>query len=207
MLTKRERKYYSKIKQLIEEEKVIKDLSFSQNFDLPTADKVREDFEKVFNIKTNRSFRVIIVEDFNDYKVLIQIPDGKTEYDFNVWYARYDNKELVELKIPTHDYLGKWYKKLKGRSSIIEEFLINAVLRVVRDRKSVASVIEKYFSDIENGLKTETEKFLCTLKWIALQEDINYPPPKYMGSKYTTAVYALIEAGFELKDLRRIIKF
>jgi len=47
---------------------------------------------------------------------------------------------------------------------------------------------------------------LATLKWIALQEDINYPPKK-MGSKYALAVYALLEVGFTMKEVRRVIKF
>jgi hypothetical protein len=34
----------------------------------------------------------------------------------------------------------------------------------------------------------------------------NYPPPK-LGSKMILAVLALIESGFEPKDIRRVIRF
>lgn len=57
-------------------------------------------------------------------------------------------------------------------------------------------------------LKIEIGKFLATLKWIVLQEDINYPTKeKKMGSKYALAVYALLEVGFTMKEVRRVIKF
>ena len=55
--------------------------------------------------------------------------------------------------------------------------------------------------------KLEVMKFLSTLKWIALEEDTNYPPPKYLGSKYALAVYALSEVGFSMSEIRKTIKF
>ena len=40
-----------------------------------------------------------------------------------------------------------------------------------------------------------------------MQEDVDYPPLKYMGSKMSLAVYALLEAGFQLFELRGIARF
>ncbi|MCS7130727.1 MAG: hypothetical protein NZ872_04840 [Archaeoglobaceae archaeon] len=64
----------------------------------------------------------------------------------------------------------------------------------------------KKFEAFEEDLKREVFIFLSTLKWIALQEDVNYPPP-YLGSKYTLAVYILLDRGFEMRDVRRMLKF
>ena len=96
---------------------------------------------------------------------------------------------------------------MKGKHSVIDEHLINAVLKLLRDRWSVDSVIDYHFSTLSNDLKTEVKKFLATLKWVGLQEDTNYPPPKYLGSKMSLAVYALLEARFTLSDIRRVIRF
>jgi len=85
--------------------------------------------------------------------------------------------------------------------------MINAVLRLIRDRESVPNILERYFPNLEKRLKLDVAKFLSTLKWVALEEDVNYPPPKYLGSKCTVAVYALLEAGFTMSDIRRIVKF
>ncbi len=207
MVKKREEKYLDKITVALKEGNIERNLAFAEDKYLPPPEKVRETFEKEFNIASDRAFRIILVEDFKDYNIFLQIPDGKSKYDFNVWYAKYKENELEEISIPTHDYLGNWYRELKEKSEIIEEYLINAILRSIRDREPVLDVVDKFFKDLKDPLKIEIRKFLCTLKWIALQEDINYPPPKYMGSKYTLAVYALLEAGFQLKDLRRIIRF
>lgn len=207
MVKKREEKYLQIIKAVLKEGNIKRNFAFAEDKHIPPPEKVREAFEKEFNIASDRSFRLILVEEFIDYIIFLQIPNGKSEYDFNVWYARYKGKEIKEVSIPTHDYLGNWYRELKERSEIIEEYLINAILKSIRDRKSILGVVDKFFGSLANSLKIEVRKFLCTLKWVALQEDINYPPPKYMGSKYTLAVYALLEAGFELKDLRRIIRF
>jgi hypothetical protein len=65
--------------------------------------------------------------------------------------------------------------------------------------------MNRYFEKLSEELKRELEKFLHTLKWIGLQKDANYPPPK-LGSKMVLAVLALIEAGFEPKDIRRVIR-
>lgn len=174
---------------------------------LPNHENVRNWLEERFQIHTNRNNRVVLVEDFFDLKVLIQIPNGKTEYDFNVWIARMKNNEIIELKIPTHDYLASWFIRLKHESPIVDEFLINAVIKLVRDRYCVDEVINRYFKELNVELVRDIKKFLLTLKWIVLEEDANYPPPKYLGSKYTLAVYSLLNVGFELKDIRRIIRF
>ena len=174
---------------------------------LPSSSTTREELERIFSICSNRQFRVILVEDFNDYKIFIQTPDGKSECDFYVWYAKFSNGKLTEFKVPTHDDLAKWYNRLRELSNKFEEYLINAVLRLVRDREAVKNIVEKYFMELEEELKLNVSKFLSTLKWIALEEDTNYPPPKRMGSKYTLAVYALLEAGFNMSEIRRVIKF
>ena len=138
--------------------------------------------------------------------MFIQVPDGKSECDFLVWRAIFSDGEL-DVKIPTHDDLGTMFLNCKKLSPNVDEYLINATIRLIRDRKSVECIIDKYFREENEQVKKEVKKFLCTLKWIGLQEDVNYPPPKNLGSKYTLAVYALLEAGFKLSDLRRVLRF
>jgi len=174
---------------------------------LPPPEFTRQKLDEVFKICCDRTFRVILVEDFNDYKVFIQIPDGKSKCDFYVWYAKFISGRLIEVKVPTHDDLAKWYNNLKNSSYEINEHMINAVLRLIRDREAVKNIVERYFKELNEEDKLNVTKFLSTLKWIALEEDVNFPPPKLMGSKYTLAVYALLEAGFTISEIRRVIKF
>jgi hypothetical protein len=195
-----------KVGEAIRKGEFIKNLEMSQQ-KLPPPSSVKMLLEDKFKICSDRRFRIILVEDFDEYKVFIQIPDGKSECDFYVWYAKFSNNVLIEWNIPTHDYLGKWYNELKDSSEDLEEYMINAVLRLIRDRESVFNIVERYFLSLQKRLKLEVAKFLSTLKWVALEEDVNYPPPKYLGSKCTLAVYALLEAGFTMSDIRRIVKF
>ncbi|MDI3496663.1 hypothetical protein [Archaeoglobus sp.] len=174
---------------------------------LPPPEKTREVLNETFRICEEREFRLVLVEDLGDFKVFIQVPGEKSECDFFVWYARFSNGEIEEYKVPSHDELAKWFTELKKQSEIVEEFLINSIIRLIRDRMSVEEILDRYFRGLEEGLKKEVLKFLLTLKWISVQEDTNYPPPKKMGSKYTLALYALLEAGFSLRDIRRIVRF
>jgi len=177
---------------------------------LPSPNDVRDILERHFKVQSDRSFRVILVEDYGDYKVFIQIPDGKSEYDFYVWRALFENGKPVDVKVPTHDDLATFYTQLKSKSEDLEEYLINAVIKLIHPsyRWGIPRITSRYFSNLDEELNRDVEKFLATLKWIALQEDANYPPRKRkMGSKYTLAVYALLEAGFTMSDIRRVIRF
>ncbi len=174
---------------------------------LPPPEETQEFLEEKFSICSNRNFRVILVEKLRDYMVFIQVPGEKSECDFFVWRAIFRENELIDLKIPTHDDLGKYYLKLKQYSENIEDHLINAVIKLLRDRKSIRYIIGKYFKNEEEEARMEIKKFLATLKWIGLQEDVNYPPPKYLGSKYTLVVYAMLEIGIPLNKIRAIIRF
>ncbi|MCQ5337674.1 MAG: hypothetical protein NO475_05745 [Candidatus Methanomethylicia archaeon] len=176
---------------------------------LPSPDDVRDVMEEYFKVYSDRSFRIILVEDYNDYKIFIQIPDGKSSYDFYVWRAILKDG-VLDIKVPTHDDLAKFYVELRSKNKVIEEYLINATIKLVHVnyRWGIPRIILYYFNNIEEELKREIGKFLSTLKWIALQEDINYPPKeKKMGSKYALAIYALLEAGFSMNEIRRVIKF
>lgn len=198
--------YYTQVEEIIRTGRFINGVNISPH-KLPSPQTTRQELDKVFEICSNRDFRVILVEDYEDYKVFIQIPAGKTECDFYVWYAKLDSGKLVEVKVPSHDDLATWYNRLKSLACELDEYLINAVLRLVRDREAVKDIMEKYFKGLKNEHKLDVAKFLSTLKWISLQEDTNYPPPKMIGSKYTLALYALLEAGFNKSEIRRIIKF
>ncbi|MCC6021913.1 MAG: hypothetical protein LM560_02185 [Desulfurococcaceae archaeon] len=172
---------------------------------LPPPGNVRNELDAKLGVCRDRSPRLILVEKINDYMVLIAIPDSKTECDFRVW--RYSPNLSPQVKIPTHDDLGKMFAELKKKHSTIDEYLINATIRLLRDRWSIDNTINHYFNALSNDLKIEIKKFLATLKWIGLQEDTNYPPPKYLGSKMSLAVYALLEAGFTISEIRRVIRF
>jgi len=174
---------------------------------LPPPQDTRSFLDKCFKTCSDRSFRVILVEDFGDYKVFIQTPGVKSECDFFVWRAVFKGKELVELKVPSHDDLGGMFSSLRKVSPTVESRLLDAVVGMLRDRMGVAQLIEKYFKDETAEVKRKIGIFLATLKWIGLQEDANYPPPRYLGSKFTLAVYALLEVGFSPSDLRRVLRF
>ena len=178
---------------------------------IPPRERVREELEKPPIEILDRSFRVIKVEDLGDYKVFIQIPGEKKDnnYDFIVWRAIYSsNGGLEDLRIPTHVDLGKMYLELKRRSSVLNEYLLDSVIRFIRDRWPLNRVIENYFARrLEDELVNEVKKFLLTLKWIAIQEDANYPPPRNLGSIYALSVYAILEITGDLSALWRIIRF
>ena len=173
--------------------------------ELPRPEAVRVTLDNKIGICRDRNPRIILVEVIGDYMVFIAIPDGKSDCDFMVW--RYSPNLEPQLKVPTHDDLGKMFLGLKKRHELIDEFLINATIKLLRDRLSVNEIVQRYFKDLDDTLKSEIGRFLITLKWIGLQEDVNYPPPRYMGSKMSLAVYALLEAGFSLTELRRVIRF
>lgn len=176
---------------------------------LPPPEKTRDELERSLAICSDRRQRVILVEDFGDYKVFLQLPpNGKSECDFYVWRAiRTEN--AWKVKVPTHyEDLADQYLQLRTQHPDLEEYLINALLRLIRDRWSTSQIIQKYFNHLPPQLKNQTARFLATLKWIALQEDVNYPPSQgKLGSKFSLSVYALLEVGFTKKDLRRIIRF
>jgi len=175
--------------------------------ELPQPADVRNVLDDRLQICRNRSPRLILVEKVDDYEIYISIPGGKSNCDFIVW--RYSPNLNPPVKIPKHDEdLGSMYVDLKKKDPKINEYLINATIRLLRDRWSVNQIINHYFKDLSITLKEEIRKFLVTLKWIGLQEDVNYPPPKYLGSKMTLAVYALLEVGFDpKKDIRKILRF
>ena len=177
---------------------------------IPPRERMREELEKPPIEILDRSFRVIKVEDLGDYKVFIQIPGEKTEYDFIVWRAIYSSSGVLEdLRIPTHVDLGKMYLELKRRSSVLSEYLLDSVLRFIRDRWPISRVIDHYFAGklSNEELLKELKKFLLTLKWIAIQEDVNYPPPRNLGSIYALSVYAILEITGDLSAPWRIIRF
>lgn len=168
---------------------------------------VREMLAELFKIGKDNTFRVIKVEEIGNYTVYIQVPGSKSSYDFFVWRAIFD-KNNIDIKIPSHDDLGKMYLYLKNLSPLLDEHLINAVLRFIRDRKPLEEVIQRYFKELSNDrhIIDEVKKFLLTLKWIALQEDANYPPP-HLGSLYAFSVFAVLEVTKDLSSVRKIIRF
>jgi hypothetical protein len=173
---------------------------------IPPRERVRNELAKPPINILDRTFRVIKVEDLGVYKVFIQIPGEKTEYDFFVWRALFKDNNLTDLKIPSHDDLGRMYLDLKRRHEKLDEYLINATLRFIRDRWPLDTVIKRYFSDLQEDLINYLKRFLLTLKWIAIQEDANYPPPN-LGSVYSLSVYAILEITGDLTAIRKIIRF
>lgn len=163
-------KYIEQIRNWIVRGKVFDAISI---FDpIPPRDQVRAALTKPPINVLNRTFRVIRVEDLRDYKIFIQVPGEKTEYDFFVWRALFKNNSLVDLKIPSHDDLGRMYLELKKRHQKLDEHLINATLRFIRDRWQLEAVMERYFSELRGELVSGTRKFLLTLKWIAIKKTL-----------------------------------
>jgi len=173
--------------------------------DLPKPEDVRDFLQEKLQITNKDNHRLILVEEIGDYKLFIEITQEamKSAYDFIVW--RFSPTYNPIIKKPSHNDIAEVFLRLRTMRDI-EEYLINACFGLLRDRLSVGKVVNRYFEKLSEELKKELEKFLHTLKWIGLQEDANYPPPK-LGSKMVLAVLALIEAGFEPKDIRRIIRF
>lgn len=172
---------------------------------MPPPNKAREELNKLLRICDKQNIRLIEVERIDNYRIFICIPNGKSECDYIVW--RYSPNLSPDLKVPTHDDLGKEYVRLKNVNPAFREHLISAVFKLIKDRWSVDEIIHQYFASLEPQLVVDVRKFLATLKWIALQEDVNYPPPNKLGSKFTLAVYLLLEGGFELRDVRRLLRF
>ena len=174
--------------------------------DLPKPEEVRDFLQKILQITNKNYHRLILVEEVGDYKLFVEITQEamKGDYDFIVW--RFSPTYNPIIKRPSHNDIAEVFLGLRTMHPDIEEYLINACFRLLRDRLSVENVMNRYFEKLSEELKKELEKFLHTLKWIGLQEDANYPPPK-LGSKMVLAVLALIEAGFEPKDIRRVIRF
>lgn len=172
---------------------------------MPKAEITREHLETLINVCSDRKPRLMEVERVDDYNVFICIPGLKSKCDFVTW--RYSPIMKPQLKIPTHDDLGREFERLKKLHPSIEKHLIKSIKTLIRERHSIDDVLVNYFSDISQQHLLEVKKFLVTLKWISLQEDVNYPPPRYLGSKYALAIYVLLEGGFELKDVRKIIRF
>ncbi|MDI9642214.1 MAG: hypothetical protein QFX37_01685 [Archaeoglobales archaeon] len=177
------------------------DYERSESLDrLPPPNEAREFVKNRFRV-LNKDHRLILVEELGDYRVFIEFPGKKSEFDFIVW--RHSKALSPELKIPTHVDLGEMFLELKKEN--LGELVTNSIFRLVRERQGMREIM-KNFEELEERLKRKVTVFLSTLKWIALQEDVNYPPP-YLGSKYTLAVYVLLNNGFELKDIRRMLKF
>jgi hypothetical protein len=130
--------------------------------ELPRPEAVRVALDNKIGICRDRSPRIILVEVIGDYVVFIAIPDGKSDCDFMVW--RCSPKLEPQLKIPTHGDLGKVFLELKKRHKRIDEFLINATIKLLKDRLSVNKIIQRYFKDLDDTLKSESKKFLITLK-------------------------------------------
>lgn len=174
--------------------------------DLPKPEEVRDFLQETLQITNKDYHRLILVEEIGDYKLFVEITQEamKGDYDFIIW--RFSPTYNPIIKRPSHNDIAEVFLGLRTMHPDIEEYLINACFRLLRDRLSVENVMNRYFEKLTEELKNELEKFLHTLKWIGLQEDANYPPPK-LGSKMVLAVLALIEAGFELKDIRRVIRF
>ena len=173
---------------------------------MPPRDKVRKILEGAPFYVKKKEFKVFLVEELGNYKVYIQTPGEKSDYDFFVWRAIWSKDSLQDLKIPSHNDLGKMFLSLKKQSEILDEYLINATIRFIRDRMLLTDVINRYFTNLDANLIADVKKFLITLKWIALQEDANYPPPN-LGSLYTLSVYALLEVFEDLLVLRKVIRF
>lgn len=167
--------------------------------DLPAGQDALNWIENRFQIRTNRNFRVILVEDLLDYKVFIQTPNGKSAGDFNVWYAFFENGRISDIGLPKHDYMFAWYKRIKQN----EGRILHAVEMLIKYREAPEKIVLKFDSRIREDLL----KFLATLKWICLQEDVNYPPPYNMGSNYTLAAYVLLDYGFEPSEIRKLLRF
>jgi len=172
---------------------------------LPSLTQAQAVFDEVLGICSDGSLRILLVEHINDYVVFIAISDGEGKCDFKVW--RYSPNFTPLVKLSTHDDLGEMFIKLKNVDSLTDEYLINATIKFLRDRWSVEKIIQQYFDKLSDNLKNEIRKFLLTLKWIGLQEDVNYPPLKYLSSKMVLTVYTFLEAGFSLSDVRRIVRF
>lgn len=173
---------------------------------MPESELAREHLDTLARICSERVLpRLIEVERVDDYRVFICIPGQKSKCDFVTW--RYCPNMEPQLKIPTHDDLGREFIRLKKLHHTIDRYLVEAIKALIRERRSIKDALTNYFSDIPDQHLLEIKKFLVTLKWISLQEDVNYPPPRYLGSKYALAIYVLLEGGFELKDVRKIIRF
>ncbi len=185
---------------------------------LPSRDKVINELDKEFKILSDRNLRIYKVEEITNnkkdikYEIFIKIPGSKTKGDFVVCRAIWERGKLQSIKTPSHDDLAKMFLELKKKDPLLDEYLINATIRYIRDRLSFNNILQKYFSPLMNSssseeLLMEISIFFFTLKWIALQEDVNYPSKEMLGSLYTLMVFAVSEITGDVKHIRRVLRF
>lgn len=180
---------------------------------IPKREEVRKKLEEYFGIGKDKVTqpKVFLVEDLGTYKVYIKIPGYKSTHDFFVVSVEFDkNNEIKNIKVPTHDDLAKLYLQLKQKHEALNEYLINATIRYIRDRWSLCDILNKYFKDILDNeeIMFNLKKFFLTLKWMVIQEDANYPPDdKNLGSLYTLALYALLELYGNMSLVRKVLRW
>ncbi len=215
-MSKRKRQlkeYERKIRDAIQKREVEEKVNECSKL-MPASERAREILSKIFPLCGEigkREFKVFLVEEIGSFKVLIQIPDGKRALghprkefscDYNVWIL-----ENGKLLLPTHDYMFKWYKKLEDRLKNTNIDVYSLIEEMILKRTNYSEIVRRYEGILSNEIINDMTKFLATLKWIALQEDINYKPPEYMGSKYTLAAYALLKMNFSPSDIRKLLRF
>lgn len=151
-----------------------------------------------------------LVEEVGIYKVYVQKPDSKkikkelegcsNQKDFTVWVRESNNNYWM----PTHLYTLQAFQKLEKKE---REIILKAIKSTVIDFVEPKESCEKFNCEgiIMGGYPSLL--VLSYLKWLAVLEDILYPPDKYLGRKMAFIGYILIHTEiYKIEEIQRILK-
>gem|GEM_PF-1214990 len=158
--------------------------------------------ELVSNLE-NGIYRVEQIAGFGD--IYIQKPDTKTERDFNVWLI-VDHTNYIGWR-PEHPEIFEAFWWLINEYPELQSEIFNAFRSVIVGYKEPDEILQEK-SELKN-LTVQlsgkpARKFNISLapfeyllkaeKWLAIEEDANYPPPKKLGRRYPYACLILLNS-------------
>ncbi len=161
---------------------------------LPEPEEVSQRVKELFG-----TVDVALVEDLGYKRIFISRPGFKGQDDFIV--VSYDVIES-RVKIPSHDDLARSFEELWKADPSEAEKTLDALVYMVRDRLGDERASKRAGLTIPSR---GVDELIKTFKWIALQEDANYPPPENLGG--VMALMYIASANFLLeRDLLRRVR-
>ncbi len=151
-----------------------------------------------------------IVEEVDDYKVVVKKPDTRGvksklvgcehQEDFTIWVFEPSGCYWMPKHLET-------LKAFHGLVSPAKQSLFKAIKDVILNfqEPKVSWTAHKCQNIQLCGYPTLL--VLSYLKWMAVLEDTRYPPAKYLGRKMPFAGYVLVYSGlYSPNEIRRLLK-
>ena len=167
------------------------------------------------NAKKKHTNKVVLETCSNGTEISVSFPgykaysrNGKTVYDYRVDIT----KNGITTALSHANIIADIFNKIvEGNMSIksLREVLIetsregNIDVEDIKNRLPYTSVVpteaykmriknahgNKFYNETGNSFDLTIEELISSIKWIVLQEDINYPIPRYEGRKMSFARY------------------